>query len=833
MKKLFYLLLLVYSGIFAQVSSGMEQEFDYGIKNNSSQQILTPDTLVTRGADGTYGHTSAYRLPLSTATKDSINTKIASNAGLQNAYNFEPEIVTSAIKGAVRLKRGSAADTDNILVGKNGAGTNTFTVKGNGNVEGQNATFNDVTGRSTVFANNRLQLANNAYIANGGATSGNIFKATSTGWESGIKIDYQSDLSGTYTTRSLIDKGYLDSRLGSTSTGFELLSNKSDSYTVTSSTTYASTKAVVDGLATKLNSTSFITTPTDTAFSHYFGQTASDGIIRPKTLADTRSEIVTTAAVDAAKPNIVTGTGTTNTIPKFTGANSLGNSLIYDNGTNVGIGTTSPLHKLQVNASGANNVFGLYNVSNVKMLEVNTSSGSPTLSMYKADGTSIGVFLNATANSYFNGGNVLIGTTTDDGDNKLQVNGTVSSGNTTLGTSQPTANNQLTRKDYVDTALALKANLASPTFTGTPIAPTAPAGTNTTQIATTAFVQSGLGTKIGGTGTIGYIPKWTGTDTQVNSSMQQDVNGNITVNGGAGADTFNLVKSTGASISLSGATGTTNLVKIVASNTTNPDLQLLVGGSVRQSISNSGIVKINNLSGSGDRVVSANSSGELIISSAPTAPTATAGTNTTQVATTAFVSNALSSANVVLTTGAQSISGRKTFTSDNTTAGGITVNNSKTTTSTFGDNYGISVFNTGTRGIYSETTSGAGTSIASVASSAGSTGISVQKSSTAVGIDIRELAAGATGNFIEARTFAGPNTIVYKVDNNGDLTANKIITSTTVRLKSYTVATLPAGTQGDTAFVTDAVSPTYLGTLTGGGSVVCPVFFNGTVWVSH
>lgn len=38
--------------------------------------------------------------------------------------------------------------------------------------------------------------------------------------------------------------------------------------------------------------------------------------------------------------------------------------------------------------------------------------------------------------------------------------------------------------------LALKAPLASPTFTGTPAAPTAAAGTNTTQVATTAYVQA-------------------------------------------------------------------------------------------------------------------------------------------------------------------------------------------------------------------------------------------------------------------------------------------------------------------------------------------------------
>jgi hypothetical protein len=38
-------------------------------------------------------------------------------------------------------------------------------------------------------------------------------------------------------------------------------------------------------------------------------------------------------------------------------------------------------------------------------------------------------------------------------------------------------------------ALTLKANLVSPTFTGTPAAPTATTGTNNTQIASTAFVQ--------------------------------------------------------------------------------------------------------------------------------------------------------------------------------------------------------------------------------------------------------------------------------------------------------------------------------------------------------
>jgi len=44
----------------------------------------------------------------------------------------------------------------------------------------------------------------------------------------------------------------------------------------------------------------------------------------------------------------------------------------------------------------------------------------------------------------------------------------------------------------INTALGSKAPIASPTFTGTPKAPTATAGTNNTQIASTAFVKAAV-----------------------------------------------------------------------------------------------------------------------------------------------------------------------------------------------------------------------------------------------------------------------------------------------------------------------------------------------------
>lgn len=44
----------------------------------------------------------------------------------------------------------------------------------------------------------------------------------------------------------------------------------------------------------------------------------------------------------------------------------------------------------------------------------------------------------------------------------------------------------------IATAISTKADLASPTLTGTPLAPTATSGTDTTQIATTAFVKAAV-----------------------------------------------------------------------------------------------------------------------------------------------------------------------------------------------------------------------------------------------------------------------------------------------------------------------------------------------------
>jgi len=105
------------------------------------------------------------------------------------------------------------------------------------------------------------------------------------------------------------------------------------------------------------------------------------------------------------------------------------------------------------------------------------------------------------------------------------------------------------------------------------------------------------------------------TKLQVNGSgyfaSSITANGNSVINGVAGGDVLYLQKATGANLALSGATGTTNKISLQASNTTNPNLDIYVGGSIRQSISNSGVVNITNLSGDGTRTVVADASGNL------------------------------------------------------------------------------------------------------------------------------------------------------------------------------------------------------------------------------
>jgi hypothetical protein len=137
-------------------------------------------------------------------------------------------------------------------------------------------------------------------------------------------------------------------------------------------------------------------------------------------------------------------------------------------------------------------------------------------------------------------------------------------------------------------AVSSKADTASPTFTGTPTAPTATAGSNTTQLASTAFVTGAI------------------TDSASSTTTLTNKTVNLTSNTLSGTVAqFNTALSDGDFATLAGTETLTN------KTLTNP-------------------------------TVTTGSFSSPTLTGTPIAPTASAGTNTTQLATTAFVTAALS-----------------------------------------------------------------------------------------------------------------------------------------------------------------------------------------------
>ena len=84
--------------------------------------------------------------------------------------------------------------------------------------------------------------------------------------------------------------------------------------------------------------------------------------------------------------------------------------------------------------------------------------------------------------------------------------------------------------------------------------------------------------------------------------------------------------------------------------------------------------------------------------------------------------------------------------------------------------------------------------------------------------------------------FAAPPAIGSGTPNAGSFTSlvttGAVTFGGTVRSGGYTVATLPAGSQGVRTFVTDALAPAFLAAVVGGGTAISPVFHNGTQWVT-
>jgi len=167
--------------------------------------------------------------------------------------------------------------------------------------------------------------------------------------------------------------------------------------------------------------------------------------------------------------------------------------------------------------------------------------------------------------------------------------------------------------------------LASPTFTGVPQAPTATIGTSNTQIATTAFVTAAMSSVVSG------VSSYNGRTGAV-----VPIAADITAAGGAllAGPTFTGVPSAPT------ATAGTNTAQLATTAFVQAALAAAPGG-VSSFNGRTGAITLqaSDVSGVGGALLASPS-----FTGSPTAPTPTPGNNSTNIATTAFVTTAIASA---------------------------------------------------------------------------------------------------------------------------------------------------------------------------------------------
>ncbi|MCZ2140600.1 MAG: hypothetical protein LC096_04335, partial [Bacteroidia bacterium] len=157
----------------------------------------------------------------------------------------------------------------------------------------------------------------------------------------------------------------------------------------------------------------------------------------------------------AAGAGLVSGSGTINTVPKFTpNGNTLGNSMITDDGYNVGINNPSPLYKLDILYSGA---YGMRvkSASGFATMDVDAKDGYAAVRFANDNITQWGFQNNGASNNFslfeYGNGNALyvtkgtrnIGLGTNTPKNRLDISGSLAVGSTYAGTNIAPTNGAL------------------------------------------------------------------------------------------------------------------------------------------------------------------------------------------------------------------------------------------------------------------------------------------------------------------------------------------------------------------------------------------------------
>ena len=324
-----------------------------------------------------------------------------------------------------------------------GAGTTLQYLRGDASL----ATFPDLTGyvpytgaNQTVNLNTQQLQAGHTTLTTNGSTetltinhtsgSGKAINVTKGGNGEGLYVNKTSGSGNAATIVGTLEATTLV-KTGGTSSQFLKADGSVDS------STYGTGTVTSVGLSSATSGVTIGSTPVTTSGTITLAIATASGS-QNGLLSST--DWTTFNSKQNALTNPVTGTGTTNYLPKFTGASTVGNSIVFDNGTNVGINTNIPSQVLEVNGTGlftggsltGNTKNGVYIFdSNIVSLagSLGRDLAIQAQNLYFFTGTTYGEKMRI-----FSDGNVLIqngGTFTNNGA-RLQVSG---NGNTAVNVS--------------------------------------------------------------------------------------------------------------------------------------------------------------------------------------------------------------------------------------------------------------------------------------------------------------------------------------------------------------------------------------------------------------
>jgi hypothetical protein len=276
--------------------------------------------LVTAGADATTDDiTEGANLYFTNA-----RARSAISAGTGISYNVATGVITNTITNNNQLTNGAGYLVGNAAV--TGATKTKITYDSKGLViAGADATTTDIAeGTNQYFTTARVL--------------GTLMTGLSTATATPI----------TATDNVLTGFGKLQGQINTINSAGYLTANQSITWTGSGdvSGTASGSTSLLPTLTIGAGKVTYSKIQNVSANNRLLGRaTAGSGSVEEITLG-------TGLSLSGSTLNVTGFSGTLNYVPKFTGTgNTLGNSQIFDNGTNVGIGTTTPAQKLDVSGN--------------------------------------------------------------------------------------------------------------------------------------------------------------------------------------------------------------------------------------------------------------------------------------------------------------------------------------------------------------------------------------------------------------------------------------------------------------------------------------------------